>query len=89
MKILTNIFILFFLFTNQLIAQENIMILKLKDGDVKIELFEDVAPNHVKRIKELADSDNTTMWYSIGLSMVLWLKQEMLNLETQVLAILI
>ena len=32
------------------------MILKLKDVDVKIELFEDVAPNHVKRIKELADS---------------------------------
>ena len=30
------------------------MILKLKDGDVKIELFEDIAPNHVKRIKELA-----------------------------------
>ena len=32
------------------------MILKLKDGDVKIELFEHVAPNHVKRIKELADA---------------------------------
>ena len=32
------------------------MILKLKDGDVKIKLFEDVAPNHVKRIKELANS---------------------------------
>ena len=32
------------------------MILKLKDGDVKIELFENVAPNHVKRIKELADN---------------------------------
>ena len=32
------------------------MILKLKDGDVKIELFEDVAPNHVKRIRELANS---------------------------------
>ena len=32
------------------------MILKLKDGDVKIELFSDVAPNHVKRIQELADS---------------------------------
>ena len=31
------------------------MILKLKDGDVKIEVFEDVAPNHVKRIKELAN----------------------------------
>ena len=32
------------------------MILKLKDGDVKIELFPDVAPNHVKRIKELAEN---------------------------------
>ena len=31
------------------------MILKLKDGDVKIELFPDVAPNHVERIKKLAD----------------------------------
>ena len=29
------------------------MILKLKDGDVKIELFPDIAPNHVKRIKSL------------------------------------
>ena len=55
-RILINLLILFFLITNQSIAQENIMILKLKDGDVKIELFEDVAPNHVKRIKELADS---------------------------------
>tara|TARA_B100000029_G_C17518301_1_gene938927 strand:+ start:87 stop:569 length:483 start_codon:yes stop_codon:yes gene_type:complete len=32
------------------------MILKLKSGDVKIELFPDVAPNHVSRIKELANS---------------------------------
>ena len=32
------------------------MILKLKDGEVKIELFPDVAPGHVKRIKELAIS---------------------------------
>jgi cyclophilin family peptidyl-prolyl cis-trans isomerase len=55
-KIIINILILFFLVTNQTIAEENIMILKLKDGDVKIELFEDVAPNHVKRIKELADA---------------------------------
>ncbi len=55
-KIFTKILILFFLITNQSIAEENIMILKLKDGDVKIELFEDVAPNHVKRIKELANS---------------------------------
>ena len=30
------------------------MILKLKDGDVKIELFSDVAPKHVERIKKLA-----------------------------------
>ena len=37
-------------------SEENIMILKLKDGDVKIELFDDVAPKHVKRIKELADA---------------------------------
>ena len=32
------------------------MILKLKDGEVKIEMFPDVAPNHVKRITELANS---------------------------------
>ena len=55
-RILSYVFILFFISANQLIAEENIMILKLKDGDVKIELFEDVAPNHVKRIKELANS---------------------------------
>ena len=55
-RILSYILILFFISANQLIAEENIMILKLKDGDVKIELFEDVAPNHVKRIKELANS---------------------------------
>ena len=30
------------------------MVLKLKDGDVKIELFSDVAPKHVERIKTLA-----------------------------------
>jgi cyclophilin family peptidyl-prolyl cis-trans isomerase len=32
------------------------MILKLKDGDIKIEMFPDVAPNHVNRITELANS---------------------------------
>ena len=42
--------------TNNIIAKENIMILKLKDGDVKIELFDDVAPNHVERIKTLANA---------------------------------
>ena len=55
-KVLINILIFFLLTTNQSISEENIMILKLKDGDVKIELFPDKAPNHVKRIKELADS---------------------------------
>ena len=54
-KFTTIFLILFFILTNQLIAKENIMILKLKDGDVKIELFEDKAPNHVKRIKKLAE----------------------------------
>ena len=32
------------------------MILKLKTGNVKIQLFPDEAPNHVNRIKELANS---------------------------------
>jgi len=32
---------------------ENAIVLKLKDGDVVIEMFEDVAPAHVARIKEL------------------------------------
>ena len=54
-KFITKFLILFFILTNNTIAEENIMILKLKDGEVKIELFEDVAPNHVKRIKQLAD----------------------------------
>ena len=45
-----------FLFNNNLYAKEDKMILKLKDGDVKIELFSDVAPQHVNRIKELANS---------------------------------
>ena len=30
------------------------MILKLKDGNVEIELYPDIAPNHVERIKKLA-----------------------------------
>ena len=53
-KFIIKLLILFFILTNNLIAEENIMILKLKDGDIKVELFEDVAPNHVKRIKQLA-----------------------------------
>ena len=55
-KFFNSLVVLFFLTINQSMSEENIMILKLKDGDVKIELFEDVAPNHVKRIKELAEA---------------------------------
>jgi len=55
MKLIIKISILLFLLTNQTIAKENFMILKLKDGDVKIELFPDVAPKHVERIKTLAN----------------------------------
>jgi len=54
-KFITKFLILFFILTNNIIAEENIMILKLKDGDIKIELFDKVAPNHVKRIKQLAE----------------------------------
>ena len=33
---------------------ESAMILKLKDGDVVIELFKDIAPNHVERFQRLS-----------------------------------
>ena len=55
MKLIIKISILLFFLTNQTIAKENFMILKLKDGDVKIELFPDIAPKHVERIKTLAN----------------------------------
>ena len=54
MKILFNI-LFFLIITNTTIAKENMMILKLKDGNVKIELFPDVAPKHVERIVTLAN----------------------------------
>jgi len=46
---------IFILFIKPTQAKENTMILKLKDGNVIIELFSDVAPNHVKRFKQLAN----------------------------------
>ena len=55
-KYIFKILILLFFLTNNTMAEKNMMILKLKDGDVKIELFNDVAPKHVERIKELANS---------------------------------
>jgi len=47
-------FIFFLLLTNSINAKEDTMILKLKNGEVIIELFSDVAPKHVERIKKLA-----------------------------------
>ena len=55
-KYLINIvFIISLIFFNNAYSKENLMILKLKTGDVKIELFPDVAPKHVERIKKLAN----------------------------------
>jgi len=47
--------LIFFFYSNSVFSEENMMMLKTKYGDVKIELFADVAPNHVKRIKTLAE----------------------------------
>ena len=53
---LKRIFFIFIFasFINQSYGEENIMILKLKSGDVIIELYQDIAPNHVQRFKQLA-----------------------------------
>tara|TARA_B100000212_G_C27261766_1_gene484853 strand:- start:8 stop:565 length:558 start_codon:yes stop_codon:yes gene_type:complete len=52
-----SLFIIFFsLLSNNLMADNNLMILKLTHGEVHIELFPEKAPNHVKRFKELSDS---------------------------------
>ena len=48
------IFLIISLFIEQSYAKDNTMILKLKDGDVVIELFNDIAPNHVQRFTKLA-----------------------------------
>tara|TARA_B100001121_G_C18664923_1_gene610815 strand:- start:1206 stop:1760 length:555 start_codon:yes stop_codon:yes gene_type:complete len=53
-KLIYLFIILFSLVSTSLKANE-IMILKLKYGNVEIELYPDKAPNHVKRFKELAD----------------------------------
>ena len=45
---------MFTFFINHSLAKENTVILKLKDGEVIIELFEDIAPKHVERFKTLA-----------------------------------
>ena len=56
MKKVIYLFIVFFsLLSTNVLAQNNLMILKLTYGDVEIELYPEKAPNHVKRFKELAD----------------------------------
>ena len=50
------LFILFFsLLNTHSVAKESIMILKLKYGEVLIELYPEKAPNHVERFKELSN----------------------------------
>jgi len=53
-KIIVIFISIFNLFIKPTLAKEEIMILKLKDGNVIIELFNDLAPNHVKRFKQLS-----------------------------------
>jgi len=52
-----NFFLIFtfIFFINPINAKGEVMILKLKDGDVEIELFNDVAPKHVERFKKLSN----------------------------------
>ena len=55
MKIIFNFLIFLFLTTNNAYAEGKKMILKLKDGEVEIELYPKIAPNHVKRFETLAN----------------------------------
>ena len=54
--VLFNFDIIGFTATN-LLSEENKMIMKLKYGEVEIELFEDIAPKHVERVKHLANKE--------------------------------
>jgi cyclophilin family peptidyl-prolyl cis-trans isomerase len=55
MKKIILFFTILLLTINNSYSKENIMILKLKDGDVEIELYSKIAPNHVKRFETLAN----------------------------------
>ena len=55
MKKIILFFTILLLTINNSYAKENIMILKLKDGEVEIELYPKIAPNHVKRFETLAN----------------------------------
>ena len=55
MKKIILFFTILLLTINNSYAKENIMILKLKDGEVEIELYPKIAPNHVKRFETFAN----------------------------------
>ena len=56
-KLIFVLTLFLFSFSSNIQSKErSTMIMKLKSGEVKIELFDDKAPIHVKRIKTLADS---------------------------------
>ena len=55
MKKIILFFTILLLTINNSYAKENIMILKLKDGEVEIELYPKIAPNHVKRFETFSN----------------------------------
>ena len=55
MKKIILFFTIILLTINNSHSKESKMILKLKDGDVEIELYSKIAPNHVKRFEALAN----------------------------------
>jgi len=55
MKKIILFFTILLLTINNSYAEEKTMILKLKDGDVEIELYPKIAPNHVKRFETFAN----------------------------------
>ena len=55
MKKIILIFTILLLTISNTYSKENTMILKLKDGDVEIELYPKIAPNHVKRFETFAN----------------------------------
>ena len=55
MKKYIILFSILFLFITNVKGDDSKMILKLKNGEVEIKLYPDKAPNHVERIKTLAN----------------------------------
>ena len=55
MKKYIILFSILFLFITNVKGDDNKMILKLKNGEVEIKLFPELAPKHVERIKTLAN----------------------------------